>query len=772
MADLSARDLTASYGCGIDPIYLFQVRKEMFVFVDPSGIRWSTRIALEGADGSMWPPSSWHLTEESSTAGQDLHGTFREQREVFQTEGWEAVRTLRQYPGATGVRLQVRRLGTSSIPLRRMAVLTGPLEASSPIPAWRLYRNGFHSWSFSGTTPVVAPDFGTLWGPLGAPMTFDIATPPGPRGVRRSDLVAALVIGERALILGQLTTADQFVKIELDLQGAPQLHVYAALDGVPIAPGEEIASEWIWVEWRDAADPDPFGGYAEAVARAMRPRTGALAPSGWCSWYFYYTGVRADDILANLEALRARRPQLPVDLIQIDDGFQAAVGDWTRFRSRFPDGVGPLAQAIREAGFIPGLWLAPFLAWPEARVAREHPDWLLRDARGRPVSAGFNWYRWLRALDPTHPGVEEWLRELIHTVVHRWGFPYLKLDFLYAAALPGRRYDPKATRAQALRRGLQTIREAAGEETFLLGCGCPLGPAIGLVDGMRIGPDVAPHWAPRMFGLSFPFRHERSLPAARNAMRNALARAWMHRRWWWNDPDCLLLRSEDTLLSEEEIRLLITVVAMSGGMVLDSDPVFALKPERLALWSALLPPHGRRPEVLDLLEREFPRILRLQANMAGPPVVWIGLLNPEDRPCHLELPLQALGLPETAWGFEFWSRLVQRLEGKLPVALPPHGAALWTLRPIQARFQWLGSTFRLPPGMEIIELEEAEHRGRWEFLREPQTEGTVWIYSPIADPDIRWNGKQVSATPVGSGIYQMTIPFQGRGCLEAWNPAQ
>ncbi len=740
----------------------------MLAFTDPSGIRWRTHLALEAADGSAWPPAAWRPVEESTAAGRDLHGAFEERREVFRAEGWEAVRIWRRYGEAAGVRLLLRRRDNAPIALRRVAILTGPLEAPLPPTRWRFYQTGFHSWSFSGTTHATAPDVDTCLGPLAAPMMFDVALPPGPRGVRRSDLAAALILGERALILGQVTTADQFVKIELDLQGGPQLRVWAELDGIPIAPEEEIASEWIWVEGRAATDPDPFGGYAEAVARAMRPRATLQAPSGWCSWYFYYTGVRAQDILANLDTLTARRDCLPIDLIQIDDGYEAAVGDWARFSPRFPEGVAPLAQAIRQKGFLPGLWLAPFLAWPEAPVAREHPDWLLRDAQGRPVSAGFNWFRWLRALDPTHPGVEEWLREVVATAVHRWGFPYLKLDFLYAAALPGRRYDPKATRAQALRRGLQAIREAAGEEAFLLGCGCPLGPAIGLVDGMRIGPDVAPHWAPQVFGLGFPFRRERSLPALRNAVHNVLTRSWMHRRWWWNDPDCLLLRTRETRLSESEVRLLVTAIALSGGMVLDSDPVWALPEERLALWSAMLPPHGRRPEIIDGFEREFPRILRLRGEFAGAPVIWIGLLNPEDRPWEEEIPLEALGLAGSLWGFEFWSRTARRLEGQLPVALPPHGAALWTLRPIRPGLQWVGSTLRLPPGLEVVEGEEGEARGRWAFLREPRTEGWVWLQIPAERVILRWNGEPVTATETGSGIWAVELAFQGRGDLEAF----
>jgi alpha-galactosidase len=741
----------------------------MFVFLDPSGLRWTAGIALEAVDGRTWPSTVWHLTEEQRSPIQDLHGSGEELRQVFQAPGWEAIRRLRRYRGATAVRLLLRRRAASPIALRRAAVLTGPVEAPLPSSRWRFYQNGFHSWSFAGTVPAGGRDAGTLFGPLGAPMTFDVATPPGPPGVRRSDLVAALIAGERALIVGQITTADQFVKIELNTRGAPQLHVCAELDGISVAPEEEIASEWIWVETREIPDPDPFGGYAEAVARAMQPRTRPHVPSGWCSWYFYYTHVRDADVRLNLQALAAGQDALPVELIQIDDGFQAAVGEWTQFSPRFPEGVAPLAREIREAGFTPGLWLAPFMAWPETSIVRAHPDWLLRDARGRPVSAGFNWYHWLRALDPTHPGVEAWLQELIHTVVHRWGFPYLKLDFLYAAALPGRRYDPKATRAHALRRGLQAIREAAGDSAFLLGCGCPLGPAIGLVDGMRIGPDVAPHWGPRMFGLSRPLRAERSLPAARNAVRNTLTRSWMHRRWWWNDPDCLLLRAHATSLTEDEIRLMLTAVALSGGMILISDPVTELPEDRRALWAALLPPTGDRPEIWDLFQQEFPRVIRRAGALCGAPAMWVGLLNPEDRPWRTALRLSDLGLPEEIWGFERWSGLAQRLTGSLPVDLPPHGAALWVLRPIQPGPQWVGSTLRILPGVEVVEGEEGASRGRWVLRREARAQGAVWLGIPGKGGalEIWWDGRPCSTERAGEGLWRVELAFQGTGVLEA-----
>lgn len=40
----------------------------------------------------------------------------------------------------------------------------------------------------------------------------------------------------------------------------------------------------------------------------------------------------------------------------------------------------------------------------------------------------------------TNPGVQEFVRQTIRHATETWGFKYLKLDFLYAAALAGKPY--------------------------------------------------------------------------------------------------------------------------------------------------------------------------------------------------------------------------------------------------------------------------------------------------------------------------------------------
>jgi alpha-galactosidase len=92
--------------------------------------------------------------------------------------------------------------------------------------------------------------------------------------------------------------------------------------------------------------------------------------------------VTEDDVLRNLDALSAARDELPVDVVQIDDGYQRQIGDWLETNEKFPRGLAPLAADIRAAGFTAGLWTAPFCVVGESALFAEHPEWLLQDADG------------------------------------------------------------------------------------------------------------------------------------------------------------------------------------------------------------------------------------------------------------------------------------------------------------------------------------------------------------------------------------------------------
>lgn len=336
----------------------------------------------------------------------------------------------------------------------------------------------------------------------------------------------------------------------------------ALLDDIPLEPGGARILEPLWV-----ASGDPgrlYSEYARHWGATAGARTTAPAPLGWCSWYEYFGRVGPDDIRTNL-ALAADRG---LELLQIDDGYQRAVGDWLDTADGWPTSMEELADEIRGRGLTPGIWTAPFVAGETSSVLARHPDWVVLHDNGRPSKAARNeaWGGWAYALDTTRTEVLDHLRTTFGSL-RRQGFDYHKIDFCYAAALRGRRHDPTQTRAEALRAGLEAVREGIGDDAFLLGCGCPLAQAVGVVDGMRVSADTAPAWEP---AASWPGFLE-SAPAARNAIEASLRRAPLHRRLFVNDPDCLLLRPTGTELSPDQRAEQIDAVGRAGAFVVLSD---------------------------------------------------------------------------------------------------------------------------------------------------------------------------------------------------------
>ena len=311
--------------------------------------------------------------------------------------------------------------------------------------------------------------------------------------------------------------------------------------------------------------------FADTFATASGVGALRAAPSLWSSWYQYFTDVTEADMDQNLAAIVER--ELPVDVVQLDDGYQVEIGDWLDLSDRFTSLPG-MVERIRERGLRAGIWVAPFLVGSRSRVAAAHPDWLVRDREGTPLKALHNWGQDTHPLDVTHPAVQEHLAKVFgwFTTI---GIDLFKIDFVYAAALAGQRHEADMTAEQAYRDGLDHIRAAIGPDAYLLGCGAPLLPSVGKVDGMRVSADTAPRWAPEQGDMS--------LAGGASAELSVIARSYQHGRFWVNDPDCMLLRPG---IENRERRA--GLIARHGGLRGSSDRVSALDPWGLTMTHELL----------------------------------------------------------------------------------------------------------------------------------------------------------------------------------------
>ena len=499
--------------------------------------------------------------------------------------------------------------------------------------------------------------------------------------------------------------------------------MWANGDGVRLDPQKTFSTDWAVFNPILLDHRDPLVKYTEAVARENHVNLPVDVPVGWCSWYHYYTKVTAEDIEKNLQSIIDGQERLPIQLVQIDDGFESQVGDWFTFKDTFKEGVKPLADQISSEGLIPGLWLAPFAVHPKSDLMKEHPDWILRTARGKPVNAGFGWGTLFTALDLTVPAALAYAVSSSRTAAREWGFPYLKLDFIYAAALPGKYADETLTRAQVMRRGMEAIREAVGPDVFLLGCGAPLGSVVGLVDANRIGPDVSGDWAPRFAGIQSFIHDEPGMPCARNSIRSMITRANLHGHWWVNDPDCLIIRPK-TGLKLEEVRSLASVIALTGGSLLISDSLPDLPQERLRIAEALIPPIGERARVIDWFDHQMPEKLRL--DMLNESGEWhiLGAFNWDEQPHDFKLTPASFGLDEGEyWLCEFWTGHLRKFSSAKPAVykkIMPHGGIVCSARLVDNEHAtYLGGDLHISQGLEVAEWDESE--GGLEFtLRLPR----------------------------------------------------
>jgi alpha-galactosidase len=386
----------------------------------------------------------------------------------------------------------------------------------------RFYRHGWQSWSLAAWLDAQKP-----------------LTAIRDKGARAKD--EDPVYAEAQPDVGASVGAADLGGGETILLGALGPGGRVKLEGTSLAGWyEQEVGDWLIAR---GSEERVFSEYCSLLSARLGSRGVGPAPGVWCSWYSLNRWVSERNILGALQSLET----MPFDVFQIDDGWQTALGNWEPNR-KFPSGMAKVASRIRETGRRPGLWLAPLLARRDSQLVREHPEWVLRDGDGQAVPVGFTWAGSPLALDCSHPAVLDWLTELIHKV-RSWGYDYMKLDFLYAGALPGHRFQPVGREA-AYRGAMGRIRQAAGD-TYIVACGAPIIPSLGLVDGLRIGPDVAPYWVNPALSQ---WLNNPSDPGVQNAIRTSLHRLWL-KPLVHLDIDATYFRSRNTSLTPEQRQL-------------------------------------------------------------------------------------------------------------------------------------------------------------------------------------------------------------------------
>lgn len=284
---------------------------------------------------------------------------------------------------------------------------------------------------------------------------------------------------------------------------------------------------------------------------------------GYTSWYNYYSKINQDIIDRDLESLS--KGPVKMDIFQVDDGYQTAVGDWLSVDSvKFPQGMAKVAESIHSKDMLAGIWLAPFNAQRSSKIAHEHKDWLINDDKNYHYVAGMNWGGYY-TLDFYNPEVREYIKKVFNTVLNEWKYDMVKLDFLFSVAIIP--YGNR-TRGQIMCEAVDFLRECCGLK-LMLGCGVPLFPAFGKFDFCRIGADQALSWVKNNYFTTY----NNEIVSTPNAVTNSIFRRHLDGRAFCNDPDVFLLRDTNIKTTFEQRKLLAKLNKIFGNLLFMSDNI-------------------------------------------------------------------------------------------------------------------------------------------------------------------------------------------------------
>ncbi len=396
--------------------------------------------------------------------------------------------------------------------------------------------------------------------------------------------------------------------------GRAGMTLVSAMDKVQVNPGQ--------VRWGQQAglffEPPrtAMARWAEWVARTHGSRTAKGALSGWSSVYSPERIARGTDVLGVVAQIGKSDGRLRPDVIQIGENYEVDPGKPMDIADFYPEGFPFYARKISAAGQRAGLKLD---------------------------------------FDMSKTDITRCIADVRQAV--RDGFSYLKIGYHQPNAFRKTLAGGEKTSLEVFRENFQALREAAGDDTYILFCDWFTDRAtLGRVDASRTGPVT-------------------TRSGVRDVMRHVLNSYHLNDRWFAVDNDCYYMATELKDVSPVVggwplARTWISMVGLSCGAAFTSD---TWDQERFnPYWrnvEVLSPPAKERTEVLDIgTAKEWPRLVGQVKRNWGDFTVAL-LWNPSEKEQSIMLDFAKAGLDPrkryAVWSFwdnrylglaqEFWS---------------------------------------------------------------------------------------------------------------------
>ena len=488
-----------------------------------------------------------------------------------------------------------------------------------------------------------------------------------------------------------------------------------------VKPGDTRQTDTLLIGYFDDARIG-LESYASAVASRydikLKPKPGV-----YCTWY--HGGASSETkIAANTEFAAGNLKPFGLSVMQIDDKWQAQLPKGFKHtgkirntgpikvfvdtRGNYPSGMAHTAKKITSHGMVAGIWFMPFAG--NFRSPYFDKDIFAKNADGAP----FHDARWSgTCIDASHPKGMKFIYDRTKRI-YDWGYRYFKIDGMHTG-IPSyniyvhksyrdqnlgkaKLHDPNTTLVQAYRKGLGAVRKAA-PDAFILGCNVSqnmisMGPAFGMIDGMRVGPDNG--------------------NAGRGSWGDVTKGAWhgtnlyfLNGRIWYNDPDPVYVRKSNPI---EMARWMCSWLAVTGSMHTSSIQYSTLPADRLDLLKRCLGGQALNARPADLFETDKPRIWLVQNKRMN----LVGLFNWNNKSeDSITYDMQKLGLDKskTYIAFDYWkNKPAGPIEGTLEETLPAGTCRILALKPQADHPQLISTSRHITQG--VIDVMEENWAGK------------------------------------------------------------
>lgn len=151
-----------------------------------------------------------------------------------------------------------------------------------------------------------------------------------------------------------------------------------------------------------------------------------LRPVLYNSWEATEFDVKCDEQIK----LAEKASEIGAELFVVDDGWfgqrngiHNGLGDWYVNKDKFPEGLTPLIDKVKELNMMFGIWVEPEMVNPLSQLYKDHPDWIYHyDTRVSDTSRG------QYVLNLTKPEVKDFVYNMLDNLLSTYDIDYIKWD--------------------------------------------------------------------------------------------------------------------------------------------------------------------------------------------------------------------------------------------------------------------------------------------------------------------------------------------------------